>query len=458
VKGRVLVVDDDRSMCETLELVLGQHGFAVRWTTDAAEIPALLDAHDPDVVLTDLNMRGVSGLEVCERVAASRPDVPAIVITAFGSMETAVAAIRAGAYDFVTKPPDIDALVLALERAIQHRTLSAEVKRLRSIVETSERFGQVLGSSPAMRRVYDVLNRIADSTASVLVTGETGTGKEVVARALHERGPRRKGPFIAINCSAMPETLLESELFGHVRGAFTDARAPRTGLCVQASGGTLLLDEIGDMPLALQPKLLRVLQERHVRPIGGDEEVPIDVRVVATTNRDLQALIAANRFREDLYFRINVIHVELPPLRARGNDVLLLAQHFLELYAARAGKRILGIAPAAAERLLEYAWPGNVRELQNCVERAVALARYEQVTVDDLPEAMRAQRRPAVAAAGDEPAELIPLAELERRHILRIVEASGGNKTMAAETLGITRKTLYRKLQEYGAAAGDSED
>jgi DNA-binding NtrC family response regulator len=458
VKGRVLVVDDDRSMCEMLEVVLKQHGFAVRWTTDAAEIPELLDANEPDVVLTDLHMRGVSGLEVCERVAASRPDVPVIVITAFGSMETAIAAIRAGAYDFVTKPPDIDTLVVALERAIQHRTLSAEVKRLRSLVEKSKPSEQVFGDSPAMRRVYDVLDRIADSTASVLVTGETGTGKEVVARALHERGPRRKGPFIAINCSAMPETLLESELFGHVRGAFTDARAPRTGLCVQASGGTLLLDEIGDMPLALQPKLLRVLQERQVRPVGGDEEVPIDVRVVATTNRDLQALIAANRFREDLYFRINVIHVELPPLRARGNDVLLLAQHFLELCAARTGKRIIGIAPEAAERLLEYAWPGNVRELQNCVERAVALARYDQVTVGDLPEALRAPRRPPAAATGDEPVELVPLAELERRHILRVVEASGGNKTLAADTLGITRKTLYRKLQEYGAAAGDAED
>jgi len=458
VKGRVLVVDDDQSMCEMLDDVLRQRGFAVRWTTDAAEIPALLEASDADVVLTDLNMRGVSGLEVCERVAASRPDVPVIVITAFGSMETAIAAIRAGAYDFITKPPEIDVLVVALERAIQHRALRAEVKRLRRVVEEAERFGQVLGGSAAMRRVYDVLDRIADSTASVLVTGETGTGKEVVARALHERSPRRKGPFVAINCSAMPETLLESELFGHVRGAFTDARAPRAGLCVQANGGTLLLDEIGDMPLALQPKLLRVLQERRVRPVGGDEEVPIDVRVVATTNRDLRALITASRFREDLFFRINVIHVELPPLRARGSDVLLLAQHFLELYAARASKRIVGIASAAAERLLEYPWPGNVRELQNCLERAVALARYEEITVDDLPEALRGQRRPPAAGAGDEPAELLPLSELERRHILRVVEASGGNKTMAADVLGITRKTLYRKLQEYGAAAGDADD
>ena len=458
MSGRVLVVDDERSMCETLEVVLQKRGFEVRWTTDPTEIPALLEATDADVLLTDLNMRGVSGLELCARIVASRPDVPVIVITAFGSLETAIAAIRAGAYDFITKPPEIDALVVALERAVQHRTLRAEVKRLQRVVEASTRFGQVLGSSTAMRQVYDVLERIADSTASVLITGETGTGKEVAARALHERGPRKKGPFVAINCSAMPETLLESELFGHVRGAFTDARVPRTGLCVQASGGTLLLDEIGDMPLALQPKLLRVLQERRVRPIGGDEEVPIDVRVVATTNRDLRALVEAERFREDLFFRINVIHVELPPLRARGGDVLLLAQHFLELHAARAGKRIGGLAPGAAETLLESAWPGNVRELQNCIERAVALARYEEITVDDLPEQVRAYRRAHVLVAGDDPSELVSLAEVERRYILRVVEAAGGNKTMAADVLGITRKTLYRKLQEYGTAAGEAEE
>jgi two-component system response regulator HydG len=456
--GRVLVVDDEQSMCEMLEAVLQKRGFTVQWTTDATEIPALLETTAADVVLTDLHMRGMNGLELCERIVANRPDVPVVVITAFGNLETAIAAIRAGAYDFITKPPEIDTLVVALERAIQHRTLRAEVKRLRHVVDESTRFGQVLGSSAAMRPLYDVLERIADSTASVLITGETGTGKEVVARALHERSPRRKGPFIAINCSAMPETLLESELFGHVRGAFTDARAPRTGLCVQANGGTLLLDELGDMPLALQPKLLRVLQERRVRPIGGDEEIPIDVRVVATTNRDLRVLVEENRFREDLYFRINVIHLELPPLRARGGDVLLLAQHFLETHAPRAGKRITGLAPAAAEKLLAYAWPGNVRELQNCIERAVALARYEEITVDDLPEQVRAYRRSHVLVAGDDPSELVSLAEVERRYILRVVEASGGNKTMAADVLGITRKTLYRKLQEYGATSDDTDE
>jgi two-component system response regulator HydG len=248
----------------------------------------------------------------------------------------------------------------------------------------------------------------------------------------------------------MPEPLLESELFGHARGAFTDARSARTGLFVQASGGTLLLDEIGDLPLALEPKLLRALQERVVRPVGGDAEVPFDVRVVATTNRDLESAVEEGRFREDLFFRINVIHVQLPPLRARGSDVLLLAQHFLVHHATQAGKRVTGLSPAAAERLMSYAWPGNVRELQNCVERAVALALYEQIAVDDLPEKIRAYRRSHVLVASDDPSELVPLEEVERRYVLRVMEAVGGNKTLAAQVLGVGRKTLYRKLEQYG--------
>ena len=453
MKGRVLVVDDDQAMCETLRVVLTKHGFEVRWTTSAAEALDLIGSADSDVILTDLNMRGMHGLELCERIVANRPDVPVIVITAFGSLQTAIAAIRAGAYDFLTKPPEIDAVVVALERAVQHRRLREEVSQLRRVVEESSRFGNLLGTSAAMKTVYDLLDRIVDSTASVLITGESGTGKEVAARALHERGPRRKGPFVAINCSAMPETLLESELFGHVRGAFTDARSARTGLCVQANGGTLLLDEIGDMPLTLQPKLLRALQERTVRPVGGDEEIPFDVRVVATTNRDLRSLVEEGRLREDLYFRINVIHVEMPPLRARGGDALLLAQHFVDLQAARAGKRVTGISPAAAEKLQAYRWPGNVRELQNCIERAIALTRFEELAVDDLPETIRAYKSSHVLVASDDPSELVPLEEVERRYILRVMEAVGGNKTLGSQVLGITRKTLYRKLEQYGAAS-----
>jgi two-component system response regulator HydG len=452
VSGRILVVDDEREMCDAIAAGLAPRGFEVRSETSGEAALLALEDAEADVVLTDINMRGIDGLALCERIVASRPDVPVVVITAFGSLETAIAAIRAGAYDFITKPVKIDALAVTLARAVQHRSLREEVKRLRQLAGETERFEDLVGDSPAMRRVRQLLARVVDSDASVLVTGESGTGKEVVAKVLHRSGRRKSGPLVAINCAAMPEQLLESELFGHVRGAFTDARTARTGLFVQANGGTLLLDEIGDLPLALQPKLLRALQERVVRPIGGSDEISFDVRLVATTNRDLEAAVEEERFREDLYFRVNVIHVEMPPLRARGSDVLLLAQHFLAHHAGKADKRVSGLSPEAAERLLAYSWPGNVRELQNAMERAVALARYDQVTVDDLPEKIRAYRPSHVLIAADDPSELVPLEEAERRYILRVVETVGGNKTLAARILGIGRKTLYRKLQQYGVS------
>ena len=309
--------------------------------------------------------------------------------------------------------------------------------------------GGVGGTSCAIQTVRDLLGRIADSDATILITGETGTGKEVAARALHRLGRRRAGPFVAVNCAALPEPLVESELFGHARGAFTDARMARTGLFVQASGGTLLLDDIGDMPLGLQPKLLRALQERVVRPVGGDSEVPVDVRVVTTSNRDLYAAIEEGRFRPDLYFRISVIQVEMPPLRARGSDAVLLAQEFLTQFAEQAGKRILRFSPTAVERLLSYAWPGNVRELRNCVERAVALTHSEEVAVEDLPETLRADDRLHLPADTANRSELVSLEEVEHRHILRVVDAVGGNKTLAARVLRLGRKTLYRKLAAY---------
>ena len=448
------MVDDERALCEALQDFLAKRGFEVVWRTSAQDGLDLLRDEEFDVVITDVQMGRMGGIELCTRIAESWPNLPTIVMTAFGSVEVAVAAIRAGAYDFLVKPIQQEALLVALERAIQHRRLEDEVRTLRKVVEESTHFGKLIGGSAAVARVYDILGRIADSPATVLITGESGTGKEVAARALHERGPRRDRPFVAINCSAVPEALLESELFGHARGAFTDARAARAGLMLQANGGTLLLDEIGDMPLSLQPKLLRALQERTLRPVGGDEEVPFDVRIVATTNRDLRALVEEERFREDLYFRINVIHVEMPPLRARGGDVLLLAQHFVDLHAARAGKRVTGIAPAAAQKLLAYSWPGNVRELQNCIERAIALTQHEKIVVDDLPDTVREYRRSHVLVAGDDPSELVSLSEVERRYILRVVEAVGGNKTTAAQILGVTRKTLYRKLEEYGTEEG----
>jgi len=456
--GRVLIVDDESSVCEALAAGLTPQGFQVRWTTSAAEALELVSGTEIDTVLTDLNMGGMSGIELCERIVLNRPDIPVVVITAFGSLDTAVAAIRAGAYDFVTKPWKIEALTLVIERAVQHRWLRAEVKRLRQQAADAWRCEEILGESAAMRNVQALIVRIAEADSSVLITGESGTGKEVVARALHARGRRRQGPFVAINCAAMPETLLESELFGHARGAFTDARNARTGLFVQAHGGTLLLDEIGDLPLPLQPKLLRVLQERVVRPVGGSEEVAFDVRLIATTNRDLDTAVDEGRFRDDLYFRINVIHVTLPPLRARGSDVLLLAQTFLTRYAAQMEKRVTGLSPPAAKQLLDYRWPGNVRELQNCIERAVALTEFEQLTVGDLPEKIQAYHPSHVVVAGDDPTELVPLEEVERRYILRVMEAVGGNKTDAAQVLGIGRKTLYRKLEQYGVVSGADGD
>jgi two-component system response regulator HydG len=465
MKGKVLLVDDDRSLCETLELGLRKRDFDVAWRTSADEAIAAVQAEDLDVVVTDLNMQGpaltgpdsrpkgrpdAGGLELCERVTAIRRDLPVVVLTAFGNFESAVAAIRAGAYDFINKPVQLDVLAIALDRAIQHRALREEVKRLRLEAGRGPRIVELVGDSPAMQGVFELIERVAPSETSVLVTGESGTGKEVVARALHRRSRRSSGPFVAINCAAMPEALLESELFGHARGAFTDAKTAHPGLLVQARGGTVFLDEIGDMPLALQPKLLRVLQERVLRPVGSTAEVPIDVRFVTATNRDLETAVEEHRFREDLYFRINVIQLALPPLRARGADILVLAQHFVVHFAARNQKNVTGISPAAASCLLAYAWPGNVRELQNCIERAVTLARFEEIGVGDLPDRIRTYKSSHVLVTADDPSELVPMEEVERRYILRVLEAMGGNKTAAARTLGFERKTLYRKLEHFG--------
>jgi two-component system response regulator HydG len=454
-QGRVLVVDDERDMCELLELGLRKRGFAVTWRTDGEEAFATMSTQDFDAVITDLNMKKMGGIDLCARIVANRPDLPVIVLTAFGSLETAVAAMRAGAYDFVTKPVELDALAMSLRRALDTRALKAEVRRLKQVVADTRRFDEMIGASAAMQKVFALIDQVAETDATVLITGESGTGKEMVARALHKRSKRAAGPFIAINCAAMPESLLESELFGHARGAFTDAKVSRPGLFVQASGGTLFLDEIGEMSISLQPKLLRALQERRVRPVGAETEIDFDVRLVAATNRDLEEMVENKQFREDLFYRINVIHVPLPPLRARGGDVLVLAQHFIQHYATVFDKRVTGLSAAAAERISAYAWPGNVRELQNCVERAVALARFEEVAVEDLPEKIRAYSKSHVVVATDDPTDLVPLEEVEKRYILRVLEAHGGNRTEAAKTLGLDRKTLYRKLLRWGVASGD---
>jgi DNA-binding NtrC family response regulator len=446
--GSVLLVDDDRALCELLAEGLGQRGFSVTFTTRPAEVEDLLKANHFDVVLTDLTMPGLDGIELCSRLARSRK-LPVIVITAFGSLETAVRAIRAGAYDFLTKPLDVEVVALSLERAVSHRALHREVERLKLAVGETRRFGELVGGSPAMLSAYELVGRAAPSDAAVLITGESGTGKEVVARSLHERSKRSSGPFVSVNCAALPEALLESELFGHVKGAFTDAHSSRPGLFAEARGGTIFLDEIADMPIALQPKLLRALQQRTVRPVGSDREVEVDARLVTATNRDIEALIADRAFREDLFYRINVIHIEMPPLRARGSDILLLARHFLERFSKQMEKPLEGFDQSASERLLEYAWPGNVRELSNCIERAVVLTRGPTITSDDLPEKVRAYRPSHVLLASDDPTELVSLEEVERRYVLRVLEAVQGNKTKASQILGLDRKTLYRKLELY---------
>ncbi len=445
----MFIVDDEREMVELIALGLKKRGFTVVPFGSGDAALAAISKHDVDVIVTDLNMKGMTGLELCQHVAADRPDIPVLMLTAFGSFETAVGAIRAGAYDFVTKPVEIEALAIAVRRAAEHRSLRGEVRRLREVVANTRGRGELIGASPAMQRVYQLIDQVAETDATVLITGESGTGKEVVAREIHQRSRRAGGGFVALNCAAVPEPLLESELFGHAKGAFTDAKQSRPGLFQQASGGTMFLDEIGELALVLQPKLLRALQERKVRPVGGESEITIDVRLVAATNRDLDEMVEDRRFREDLYYRINVIHIPLPPLRARGGDVLLLAQHMLRHYAAVFDKQVLALSAAAAERMMTYEWPGNVRELGNCLERAVALANFEEIQVDDLPEKIRSSRH-RMALSGTELPELLTLEEIERRHVLRVLEACNGNRTDAAKMLGLDRKTLYRKLLRWG--------
>jgi two-component system response regulator AtoC len=452
MKPLILVIDDDRGMCELLELGLAKRGYEVRSTTDARKVLELLQQASFAAVVTDLNMPGQNGIELTRQLIGNRPDLPVVVITAFGSMESAIEAMRAGAYDFLTKPLEVDALAIVLQRAVQHHALREEVKLLRKAVAAAQSFDSLIGESNEMRQVFDLLSRVADADVSVLIGGESGTGKELVARSIHNRSIRKNGPFVAVNCAALPEALLESELFGHTRGAFTDARSTRRGLFQQAQGGTVFLDEIGDLPLSLQPRLLRVLQERKVRPVGSDTEVDIDVRVLAATNLDLEKAVTERQFREDLYYRLNVVQLRLPPLRARGNDVLLLAQHVLDQTAIRLSKRVQRLTPKVAERLLAYSWPGNVRELQNCIERAVALTAYDQIGVDDLPEKVRDYRPSQVLLISDHPSDLLSMEEVERRYILRVLDVVSGNKSLAAQILGFDRRTLYRKLERFGMA------
>ena len=447
---RLLIVDDDADQCSLLQAMLIKLGYAADTTTSAHDALERIQNARYCAILTDLAMNEMSGLDLCEKLQLIAPDLSILLVTGDATMETAIAAIRAGAYDYLTKPVDPKLLGLSVARAAHRSRLLLELERLQAVVgETSASGNRLLGDSPAMRLVRALVARLASSDASVLIRGETGTGKELVARAIHQASARARGPFVAINCASVPAGLLESELFGHARGAFTDARSQRTGLFVEASGGTLFLDEIGEMPSEMQAKLLRALQERTVRPVGSNNEVPFDVRILSATHRDLEGEVKAQRFRQDLYYRINVVGVEVPPLRERTADILPLASFFLHKFCGRADRPHVSLSPLVAECLLAYDWPGNVRELENCMERVSALARFEQAALDDLPDNLRGGQHAAAGSGSDQGEEIVKLEELERRHILRVLKVADGNKSRAAELLGLDRRTLYRKLDQY---------
>jgi len=435
---RAVIVDDDeltaRAMCDGLI----RSGIAAEACFGALDAMSRLGRGGVDLVLLDVQLPGADGIEVCAEIVRRWPSVDVLVMSAHGSIARAVGAVKAGAYGFLTKPFSTDGLRLELDRLALERGRDRELVTTR--VDDDGRFPELLGASPAMQRVRGVLQRIVASSASVLVAGESGTGKEIVARGLHRHGPRRGGPFVAINCAALPEALLETELFGHVRGAFTDARSDRAGLFLQASGGTLFLDEIGELPTALQPKLLRALEERTVRPVGGAAELPFDVRVVAATQRDLGVEVAAGRFRADLRYRLDVLKVTMPALRERGDDVIDLAQRFAARAAEQELKTIRGLAPRAIEALRRHTWPGNVRELRNCLEHAVAMARTEQVQLDDLPDALTGRGLPANDPTWP------TLDRLAHDYVQRVLAHVDGNRSAAARLLGIDRRTLMRKL------------
>jgi two-component system NtrC family response regulator len=448
MKGHILIIEDDQDMGEMLDFGLSRRGFTTHsLLTGQAGIEAIA-GDSPDVILTDINLPDINGIQVCREVAVKWPEIPVIMMTAFGSLDTAIEAIRAGAYDFITKPLDMDLLSLTLERAVDHKNLKHQVKILSEEIERSHSFAGLIGESPIMKEFFARLQRIADAETSVLITGESGSGKEITARALHEYSRRKGKPFVAINCSALPENLLESELFGHVKGAFTNAWQDRTGLLLAASGGTLLLDEIGDIPLNLQPKLLRALEERTVRPVGGNKEKGFDARILAATNIDIETAVAEGRFREDLYYRLNVIKVDIPPLRKRGTDILLLARKFIGDVAEKLGKKVTGLADSTVKRLLGYEWPGNVRELRNAMEHGVVMTLFEKIVPEDLPQKIQDHTGRTLFWETADPVERISLEEMIQRYIAYILKTTKGNQTLASEILMIDRKTLYRRLQK----------
>jgi DNA-binding NtrC family response regulator len=450
----ILIVEDDAAMRDLLTEELGDAGFEVEAVGGAAGGLELARLEHFDLIITDLRMPEMDGFELIRGVMALPEPPHVVMITAFGSIETAIRAVKLGAYDYITKPFEIEELLLVADKALGERALRSRVARLQREVEERFGLGNIIAKSQAMRDVVALVQRIAPSTASVLVTGESGTGKELIARAIHYNSTRANGPFVGVNLAAVPEGLIESELFGHKKGAFTDARNDKPGLFVEADGGTIFLDEIGELALPLQAKLLRVLQEHEVRPLGATKNQRVDVRIVAATNKNLETMLADGSFREDLYYRLNVIHLDLPPLRSRPEDIVPLAEHVLEQLGARQNPpRRMRLAPDAQHLILAYNWPGNVRELMNVLERGVALCQGELISDEDLPPQVR-EKRPA-DFLGAAIARRMSLAELEREFIERVLEDEAGNKTRAAQRLGLDRKTLYRKLDEYAKDSGE---
>jgi two-component system response regulator PilR (NtrC family) len=450
-RARVLVVDDEPSMREFLEIFFRREGFDVATAPDGDAALVAMGSDDFDVVISDVQMAGKGGLDLLRAVKETSPDTVVIMITAFATTETAIAAMKEGAYDYITKPFQVDELRLVVEKALEKKLLSAENRQLKSqLRQLGKR--NLVGTSPCMQRVYDLVARVADTKTNVIISGESGTGKELVARAIHESSERRERPFVAVNCAAIPENLLESELFGHVKGSFTGAVQNKAGLFEVADGGTLFLDEVGELPPPLQVKLLRAIQEKKIRRVGGTSDRAVDLRILSATNRRLEDEVAAGRFREDLYYRLNVIQIALPSLRERMDDLPLLVHHFVERFARELGKPVRGFSDAAMERLVGYRFPGNVRELENVVERAVALSRGEWIEPDALPPTLVDPPRPAgrerIAASGVKLEQILD--EFERGLLLEALERAGGVKKRAAQLLGVSFRSLRYRLEKLG--------
>lgn len=453
MRGRILIVEDDREMYQLLADLLAEEGYRVDVVRDG---PSALDRLRTivgfDLIITDLMMPKMKGTELIKKVKEIDPEVPVLLITAFGTIESAVEAMRAGAFHYVTKPFRSEEILLHVNRAFEQRDLRKQLKQLRTEVHGRYRFENIIGKSEKMRELFETVAHISDVAANVLIVGESGTGKEMIARAIHQHSVRAEGPFIPLNCAAIPETLLESELFGYVRGAFTDARKDRRGLFQEANGGVLFLDEISEIPLNLQAKLLRVIEDKEVRPLGANQAEKVDSRVVSACNRNVEDLVQEGRFRQDLYYRLNVIRIDLPPLRDRPEDIPLLVEHFMEKFAQQTKHKFHGIEPEALAAFMNHRWPGNVRELEHAIERAVLLGKEPTISVKDLPPQLSG-RHDSTLPLAEAVSKGYTLRDLEREYIARVMENTNGNKTEAAKILGVDRTTLYRKLDEYKVKA-----